>query len=228
MVLHLSSFVFIFLHFFFFFFFFFLDLFLGCSKFFLGPNFLTIYHTIFFFFEPSRGVPLWSLFSFFFSLLFFTCSFSFFLFFFFWAKSHIPQLHLRVASMSWEPGRVGHTGGHRCQNRPFFRKGFRSKSRQNRISSLWHEERWAEITMCLRQSDSPCPLQFWLREAFPVHQQSPNVNPLDTAKRQAASEQLKSQTLTPGRNPQSQSFSRSYGSSLPTSLTFFMLWSRDS
>ena len=31
-----------------------------------------------------------------------------------------------------------------------------------------------------------------LQEAFPVHQLSPNVNPLDTAKRQAASEQLKS------------------------------------
>ena len=75
------------------------------------------------------------------------------------------------------------------------------------ISSLWHSGHWAEITLCQphpiwgQRIGFPlsAPDLSWLfialekiREAFPVRQLSPNVNPLDTAKRQAAPEQLKS------------------------------------
>ena len=52
------------------------------------------------------------------------------------------------------------------------------------------------------------------------------MNTLDTAKRQAApsSSNLKTGTLEP--NPQSQSYPRSYGSILQTSLTYFILRTR--
>ena len=89
------------------------------------------------------------------------------------------------------------------------------------ISSHWHSEHWAEITLrqhllrpsrcfvLIKQSDSPCPLQFWAgcslnREsprAFLARQLSPRTIPLSTSRRQVASAQLKHQNKDPCTQP---------------------------
>ena len=104
------------------------------------------------------------------------------------------------------------------------------------ISSLWHSEHWAESTLCqhhlrpsqcfvyIKQSDSPCPLQFWVecsshKESFEKHSLSINCHQTwihstpRSVKQLPSSSNLKTRTLAP--TPQS-----------PTSLTYFILWTR--
>ena len=104
-----------------------------------------------------------------------------------------------------------------------------------RISSLWHSEHWAEITLCqhllrpsqslvfIKLSDSPCPLQFWVdRSLWAVTAAS------GCCRARVRTVRLKLGTSWPSNvdsppGPQSHSFSRSYGTILPTSLIYIIL-----
>ena len=121
-----------------------------------------------------------------------------------------------------------------------------SHSHSRRLPALvWIS--WADITFCqhhlrssqcfvlIKQSDSPCPLQFWVecsshKESLEKHSLSINCHQtwiLSTprsVKQLPSSSNLKTRTLA--HTPQRQSFSRSYGSILPASLTHFILWTR--
>ena len=88
-----------------------------------------------------------------------------------------------------------------CLN--FITLTFKALGRNHIVSTIFE----AIAMLCFRETVGvhvSAPVLSWLfiaqgmlREAFPVHQLSPNVNPLDTTERQAASAQLKSQDKGP-------------------------------
>ena len=120
------------------------------------------------------------------------------------------------------------------------------------ISSLWHSEHWAEITLrqhqlwpsqcfvLIKQSDSPCPFQFWVgcslhwesnyhrgkNESNFVIKTPDRIHKLPVKESHIKRRYLKNSIRPPRPNPQSQSFSQSYGSILPTSLIYIVLSTR--